>query len=376
MSGRQPLGLNVFEAALARLSEHYEAGHRLVVNVSGGKDSAVMLELAILAATAAGRLPVEAATRDEEIMFPGTYEYLERAHERPEVELSWFVAHQPIINAFDREQPYWWVMDPLLDPDEWVRRPPPYAIEIPEQHIEAIVTPERYPPAPGKRLFSVQGLRTQESKGRLRGLHMMQGYITLPKRGVYDMWPIYDWQDGDVWLAIDKHGWDYNPAYDVMTRYGFKGRGLRIGPPTMNAGGAELLQKVGSRAWPEWWDRVCRRLPTVRTYAQYGSRSVAAERRLGETWKACFHRTCIEDAPAWIAERSVRQRDLILSTHSAHASSEDLPEVTGCWVCGQEQASWRNLARIMYLGDPFSVKATHLPQVEPEYFRAGAGKWR
>ena len=121
--------MNVFDAALARLTTEYEAGHRLVVSISGGKDSTCCTELAILAARAAGRLPVEVVIRDEEIMFPGTYEYVERLAERPEVSMTWLVAHQPIINAFDREQPYFWVCDPLLDPEEWVRQPPAVAYQ-------------------------------------------------------------------------------------------------------------------------------------------------------------------------------------------------------------------------------------------------------
>jgi predicted phosphoadenosine phosphosulfate sulfurtransferase len=376
MSGRQLLGQNVFDAAVGRLVVHYAAGHRLVVSLSGGKDSACVLECAVLAAKETGRLPVEAVTRDEEIMYPGTYEYLERVHDRPEVDLLWLVAHQPIVNCFDRANPYWWVMDPLLPSEQWVRTPPDFATEIPELHIEAIVTPQRYPPAPGKTLFSVQGLRTSESPGRLRGLHMMGGYLTQPRHnGVRNMWPIYDWGDGDVWLAIRRNGWDYNTAYDVMTRYGFKGRGLRISPPTMNAGGGALLQQMGSKAWPGWWDRVCRRLPTVRTFAQYGMRAVMAERRYGESWKQTFYRTCVEEAPAWIAERAIAQRDILLRLHGNHSTNEDLPEVKGCWVCGQDTASWRNLTKHAYLGDPFSMKMKHLPFVEPERFRPGAGLW-
>ena len=38
--------------------------------------------------------------------------------------------------------------------------------------------------------------------------------------------------------------------------------------------------------------------------------------------------------------------------------------------------SWRNLAFTMWNGDPFSLKTDSiLPNIEPEFFRKGAGTW-
>lgn len=378
MVGRLGLGMTVFDAALARLIEQYEQGHRIVVSVSGGKDSTCCMELAVLAATATGRLPVEAVIRDEEIACPGTYEYLERVHDREDVRLTWLVANQPIINAFDRERPYWWVFDPQLDPSEWVRQPPPYAVHIKDLNIEAMTSPARFPPPPGKDLRAVVGLRAGESRWRLMGLHSSGGYLTGPTKvtGVRNIRPIYDWTDSDIWRAIQVNGWDYNQAYRTMLRRGLKAKQLRISPPTMNPGGSLILQRVCAVSWPDWWDRVCRRLPSVRTFAKYGMRVVTPQRRLKETWKDCFHRTCIDTAPGWIRDRAVAQRDKLLHAHRNHAWPADtLPEVETCYSCQGNLGSWKALAFACYLGDPFSFRLTALPYVEPEYFRAGAGYW-
>jgi predicted phosphoadenosine phosphosulfate sulfurtransferase len=375
LSGKVDLGMSVLDAALMRLGEQYEAGHRVVVSCSGGKDSIICAELAIIAARRAGRLPVEVVTREEEIIFPGTCEYLERLAARPEVSMTWLVAHQPSINAFDRAHPYWWVCDREVPEEDWVHHPPDWATHIPEQNIECMTIPSRFPPPPGKELRAVVGLRVQESRGRRMGLHMSGGHVTAPNRwGVRNVRPIYDWRDTDVWLAIQKHGWDYNDAYDVMLRFGVPRSQFRISPPTMNSASGDLLRNVGCRAWPKWWDRVCRRLPSVRTYAMYGKRAVVAERRLGETWEQCFRRTCITDAPPWIAERATEQEAVILRAHRHHASGP-LPEVKTCLVCFSGLGSYRDLTRALYNGDPFSVICRHLPYVEPEYFRPGAGTW-
>ncbi|MEX2430292.1 MAG: hypothetical protein WD645_00050, partial [Dehalococcoidia bacterium] len=311
-----------------------------------------------------------------EIMVPGTYEYAERVAERDqEVNFQWLVASQPVINIFNREAPYWWVFDPLVAAGEWVREPPARAIVIPELNIEHMNTPARFPPASGRRLYSVVGLRTAESRGRMYGLFSARSHITKPKPpfGVSSVWPIYDWSDADIWHAIHLHGWDYNRAYDVMVRYGVPARQMRIGPPTINVHAAGQLARLHT-AWPRWFTRVCHRLPGVRTLAQFGIRAVQPVRRVGESWRETFERECVREAPSWIGERAGHLRDAVLSSHTHH-STTPLPETAPCYHCQSNIGSWRAMAQAMYCGDAFSTKQTILPYVEPEAFRAGAGRW-
>jgi len=370
------LGQDVLTTAIERMEALYGAGHRIVVSFSAGKDSGACLEICIEAARRTGRLPVEVLMRDEEIMFPGTYEYAERVAARPEVEFHWIYACQPIINIFNRKNPYWWVFDPDLPPERLVRQPPAIAYQIPDKNIEKMNDPSRFPPPEGKELYSVVGLRVQESSRRRLGLHSSKGYVTKPGRnGVRLARPIYDWEDGDIWLAHRDLAWDYNRAYDVMHKLGVSRSRLRIAPPTMNAAGVGHLQ-VAAKAWPNWFDAVCERLPGVRTAAMFGKRAVEPIRRDGESWEACFKRTCIEEAPAaWISERSVKVMNTVLSFHRHH-STKPLPQVSICPHCTGGVGSWRYLARAMFNGDPFCAKTSFcMPYVEPEFFRPGAGTW-
>ncbi|KKL98180.1 hypothetical protein LCGC14_1826980 [marine sediment metagenome] len=371
---RKKLTMNVFEAAIDRMVKVYEQGHRVVVSFSGGKDSGASLEVCILAAQATNRLPVDVICRDEEIMYPGTYEYVLRTAQRPEVNMHWIYACQPIINIFNRKAPYFWVFDPKLPPEQWVRQPPDIAYRVEEQNIEHMTIPKRFPVAKGKELFAVIGLRVSESRGRLYGLFSSKGYLTQPnKYGTRGCRPIYDWGDGDIWKAHNDMKWDYNDAYNTMHRLGVKRASLRIAPPTMNAASVDHLW-VASTAWPQWFDRVCQRCPGVRTAAQFGKRSVLPERRLDETWEAAFHRLCIEESPDWIKERSTNLRDKILRGHRHHAATP-FPDVTPCYTCKSNIGSWRAMSLAMYNGDPFSMKQDYLPFVEPELFRPGAGTW-
>ena len=374
-SRRKDTGLDVFNEAIERLVAVYEQGHRIIVSFSAGKDSGVCLELAIIAATITNRLPVEVVMRDEEIMFPGSYEYAERCAARPEVDFHWMVANQPVINCFNRRQPYFWTFDPDLDPSEWVRQPPDIAYTIPEKNIDSMVNPDRFPPAEGKELMTIIGLRISESFSRRRGLFSSGGYITKPQKyGVRRVRPIYDWEDGDVWKAIVDNQWDYNHAYDVLYRHGVKPAQLRIGPPTMNIYGASNLA-IARVAWPQWFDKVEKRCPGVRTVAQFGKRAVTPRRMLGESWETTFWRECVDEAPDWIAERSRKVIASVLAQHSRHASTE-FPQANKCYQCHAVLGSWKKVCDVMYLGDPFSaVTGGSLPYVEPEFFKAGAGTW-
>ena len=372
---RRLTGQNTFDAAIDRMVEIYEAGHRVVCSFSAGKDSGVCVEICVIAATMTGRLPVEVIMRDEEIMFPGTFEYAARMAERDDIDFNWIYACQPVINCFNRAAPYFWVFDPLLDPEEWVRQPPAIARQIPEMDIGRMTIPDRFPPAEGKNLYAVIGLRTAESRGRMYGLFSSKGYVTKPNEyGVLNARPIYDWSDGDIWKSIKDNHWDYNEAYDVMARHGVPRTKLRIAPPSMNRGGVKSLA-MAQRAWPNWFDRVCRRLPGIRSGANFGERSVTPLRRLDETWEQCFNRVCIKDAPEWIADRAREAARVILSTHKHHSTSP-LPEVTPCYNCAGNMGSWKRLAFGIFGGDPFGLASSGLlPAIEPEFFRAGAGTW-
>jgi hypothetical protein len=281
---------------------------------------------------------------------------------------------QPNINLFNRECPYYWAFDPLLDPKDYVRPIPSWGEHRKNFNIERMTTPEHFPPAPGKELFAVIGLRVQESMGRRYGLFSSKGYLTgANAAGVRNARPIYDWTDGDVWRAISIHGWDYADTYDVLNRLGLPRRKLRLAPPAMNMNGLDTLA-LAMKAWPQWFDKAAKRLPGLRTAAMFGRRSVEPIRRLSETWEQCFQRTCIDEAPAWICDRSMKGREILLRGHAHHATFP-LPEVEPCYTCFGKMGSWKALTMCLYNGDPFSSRFIHLPFVEPEQFRPGSGYW-
>lgn len=371
--------VNVFEAARQRLRDHYLAGDRVVISISGGKDSTVVMELAVQVARELGKLPVECLTRDEEIMVPGTFEYLERVYERPEVDLHWVIAGQAIINAFDRWQPYWWVFDPAAE-DRWVRQPPPWAQWIETKCIEGMCNTTDFPPEEGKRLISVTGLRAAESLRRMNRIASTQGALTKHPTdyGAYVLAPIYDWKDDDVWKAIHDFGWDYNAAYDTLFRLGVAKNRLRIAPPTMQQG-LETLRYL-MKGWPLWFDQVNERCPGVRTAARFGRRVLKPLLQPNEDWQGCMQRLMRESEErgcAWMLARQQKAVEAQLSGH-AHHSSAPLPMTSnkGCMQClPGKPGSWERLAETLYNGDPWAIRNKCLEPLEPYVLREGMPGW-
>ena len=372
---KKSIGINVYDASVERMKELYAQGHRIVISFSGGKDSGVCLEVCLEAARQTNRLPVEVIMRDEEIMLPGTFEYCERVAQREEVEFHWIYACQPVVNVFNRENPYFWVFDDQMEPDKWLRKPPDRAYRIKEQNIEQMVTAEKFPPPDGKNLYVVVGIRTQESINRLLGVMTSLSHLTKENKfGVRKVRPIYDWTDGDVWLAHTKYDWDYNSAYDVMQRFGYSRNQVRIAPPTLATITVKRDLKLARKAFPKFFDALCKRLHGVRSATMYGLSSVRPDRQLGEQWKDTYERECIETAPDWIAERASICKEKVMLYHSRH-STLPFPDVAVCPKC-KTTGSWKALSYAMYMGDPFSAKTVHLiGYVEPETFREGAGQW-
>lgn len=370
---------DVVSAAKERLREHYRAGDRIVYSLSGGKDSTVIMELGIQVAREEGLLPVQCITRDEEIMYPGTFEYLERVLNRKEVSLRWIIAGQPIINAYNRFLPYWWVFDPV-EQDKWVRQPPTWSIRTAVQCIDGMTNNVDYPPQAGKRLIAVIGLRADESLTRTNRIASTGGLLTKHPTayGAYTLAPIYDWTDRDVWKYLKDNQFDYNMAYNQMFQIGIRMKQLRIAPPSMQQGMESL--KYAIRLWPTWFDKVDKRLPGIRTAARYGRRALEPLLMPDETWEQVFERL-VQDAKdrgiTWLYDRMVAGRRYALVGHAAH-SNTPYPQTKDrhCALCPPKNpGSWEKLAKTLYNGDPWRHYNQNLQALEPYELRVGALPW-
>lgn len=262
----------VLELGRERVAHAFDKFDHVSVFFSGGKDSTVCLNLALEEARKRGRLPLDVVFFDEEAQAPETIEYMQRVNELPEVSLRWLCLPVKHRNACSRRSPYWHPWAPE-DEAKWCRSLPASAItqldgfdrrSIPE------CNPLLYPSALGQ-VAIIVGIRAAESVRRFQSVscRVYENYIAQVDNAphAYLVKPIYDWTTDDVWSAPRQLGWDWNRAYDVMTRAGISRHVQRVCPPY----GEEPLRALWMYAvcWPELWTKMQERVPGAATGGRY-----------------------------------------------------------------------------------------------------------
>lgn len=228
---------NVYESACERFDYIYTHFERVCVSFSNGKDSGVLLNLAIEAARRHGKLPVNALYIDMEAQYRHAIEFTHRMFSRPEVTGWWVCLPIHLRNAVSQIQPYWipWEQEKR---DAWVREYPdnPHVVKDLDyfpffrfgMEFEEFVPEFARWFSQGKKTATCVGIRSDESLNRFRTI-VSETKITLdglqwttklfPKEEgsqIYNCYPIYDWRVEDIWRANGKFGWDYNKIYDLM----------------------------------------------------------------------------------------------------------------------------------------------------------------
>lgn len=226
------LDMDVFTAARLRLEETFDAFERVYVSFSGGKDSGVVVQLALEIARKKGRLPLDVLHIDLEGWYEHTASFVTRIMTRPDVRPHWICLPIHLRNSVSQIQSHWLCWDPDAR-DLWIRQLPVHpGVISDEAHFPWFrrgMEFEEFVPlfaehfAEGHSCASVVAIRSDESLNRFRTIASTtkkrwdgKCWSTVKPSGVVNIYPIYDWRTEDVWTATGRMGWDYNKIYDLM----------------------------------------------------------------------------------------------------------------------------------------------------------------
>lgn len=228
---------NVFNVALNRFRRIFDEFENVVVSYSGGKDSTVTLELALIVAREKNRLPLKVMFLDQEGEWQATIDMVKEVMNRDEVDPIWLQIPFRIFNStsFTTHWLNCWGEDKK---DLWMREKDPVARK------ENVYETDRFGELfakiidyefNGESCCYLGGVRTEESPARFRGMTSALTYrdITWGKKlddskGQYTFYPIYDWRYTDVWKAIHDNNWKYCSVYDSMYQYGVTVNNMRV----------------------------------------------------------------------------------------------------------------------------------------------------
>tara|TARA_R110000803_G_scaffold63990_2_gene124792 strand:- start:1163 stop:2365 length:1203 start_codon:yes stop_codon:yes gene_type:complete len=264
---------NVYDESLNRIRYLFDTFDNIIVDFSAGKDSTVVLNLAIIVSKEKNK-KITVRFFDEEAIHPPTIEYAKRVSNNPLINFKWYCLEFKHRNACSNEEPFWYCWD-VDKKDVWVRELPEGAITKHHKFTKGMSFQEfsSYLPERSDGLTAIlTGVRTQESFRRMKAVSSKKNDNYIARNGHVSMThPIYDWSSEDVWLAVHKFKWDYNKTYDVFNQTKLFNKFLtqRVCPPF----GEEPLRGlwIYAECFPEMWQKMLKRVKGVATAWRYAN---------------------------------------------------------------------------------------------------------
>lgn len=368
------LDKNVYEAAVERFDYIYTHFERVCVSFSNGKDSGVMLNLAIEAARRHGKLPVNIMYIDMEAQYAHAIDFTFRMFSREEVTGYWVCLPIHLRNAVSQVMPYWVCWDKECR-DAWVREYPDNPNVITDESFFPFFRHgmefEEFVPefanwfSQGKKTAICVGIRSDESLNRFRtiastskvtidGLQWTTKLDPKSEDEIYNCYPIYDWRTEDVWRANGKFGWDYNKIYDIMHIAGVSIYKQRLCQPYGDDQRQGLyLFKILE---PETWAKVVNRVEG----ANFGNRYTETDRTTlgnfkvnlphGHTYES-YAKFLLATMPPYLAQHYKSKIDKFLEWWEKEGVAVIPDKDDAKLEAARKVPSWRRICKVLLKND-------------------------
>lgn len=376
MGAKKYTNQNVYEAAIARLNWLFDRFNRICVSFSGGKDSTVLLHLALMIARSRGRT-VDVLFIDWEAQYKATIDHVAEMVDLPGIGRAYWVC-LPIStsNETSMVEPMWTAWEDGKQ-DVWVRPLPENRHVISSYDFfpfyEYGMTFEEFVPGfaewysqdePSAFLI---GIRSDESLHRARAILKTKGrkhyegrhWSTKVTAQSWNFYPIYCWRVEDVWAYLGKMAAPYNKIYDLMYLHGLTVHQMRICEPYSK----EARKQLDTYKYlePETWARVVNRVEGANLGARWGDGEMFGFQKLTKpehlTWKQ-YARQILDSLPPETRAHYERRIGVFIEWFRKHEGWTDLKEESDPKLEAKKLGgSWRMVCRALVQNDYF---CTHL----------------
>ncbi len=314
-------GLNVYDAAMERFDFIFKNFPRIYLSFSGGKDSGVMLNMALRYMRERGiTKKIGVMILDNEANYEVSLSFMRSILEKNLDLLDVYWCCLPItLPCTVSQYAVDWQCWGEADKERWIRPMPsqPYVVNIQNHKLDFFREDMSYDEfwdkfgdwyAQGERCACLIGIRTHESLNRFRAImnadkETLHGRMWTKKNTdfVYNCYPLFDWRTEDIWTANAKFDWEYNGLYDIFYKAGVPVHKMRVASPFMSESKSSLgMYRVID---PHTWARLCARVHGANFIATYGKQLGYRSFKLppGHTWKS-FTKFLLSTLPREVAE--------------------------------------------------------------------------
>lgn len=360
---KRPLGKSVLAAAQERIAFVFDNFPRIYVSFSGGKDSSVMTHLVLDEAQRRGR-KVGLMFIDWEAQFNLTIEHVKHLFDlyADHIEPYWITVPLRTVNACSMMEPEWTCWEPGKE-EIWVRQKPKGSLsESAFPFYAQGMTFEDFVPAfghwyaQGQLCAAFVGIRTGESLNRWRTIagHGVKfegrNWTNYIGQTTYNIYPIYDWIEEDIWTYHGKTGKPYNELYNRMHQAGLTLHQMRICEPY----GDE--QRKGLWLYhiiePETWAKLSARVAGANSGALYAqdSGNILGNQKIslppGHTWKT-FAEFLLNSMPESTADHYRDKIAVWLNWYRSKEGLDDVPDEQPGDLGQQDVPSWRRVCKVL-----------------------------
>jgi len=263
--------INVLDATRERIRFIFDEFAEIQVSISGGKDSTVLLYLALQEAELRNR-KIEVFFLDQEAEYQGTIDVLRKQFNHPLIIQKWYQIPIYMTNATSTSDYFLYAWG---EGEKWMREKELTSIHSiegnhPKRFYEIFPYLEKQNP---KKAYLV-GLRAEESITRFRAVTKFPGYkgvlwSTISESGANRFYPIYDWTWSSVWKYIYEYNLPYNNLYDLMFWSNYSVYKMRVSN-LIHEKSFKCLKDL-PKFEPETYDALCDRISGIATASRYVS---------------------------------------------------------------------------------------------------------
>lgn len=252
--------VDVVTMARRRIKNLFSNGVPLTLSVSGGKDS-ICLNHLIFQMCQSGEVDKSLLTVnfiDEEAIYPCVEKVVQNIRRQwmsIGVTFNWWCIeckHFNCFNALTNDESF--ICWDRFKRDVWVRQMPKFAITGHPLFRPRKDTYQKFMERLNKDKMSIIGVRVAESRMRVEA-------IARTKELHMNAYPIYDWQDSDVWKYIAEHGLEYPIAYEHLYRTGTSLGRMRISQFFSIDTAGSLVNMC--EFYPDLFNKICKREPNA-----------------------------------------------------------------------------------------------------------------